>query len=142
MREFAARICAIVVVLVFSSACQHIGQTATRPPPQSEDLSEHGFSKEGLAAIQDMMETAIRDGRMKSGIAMLARDGEIIWLGTAGEMGPGIPMRDDAIIPLASVGKMYTAVAAMILSERCVISLGDPVRQVHPGVRKRHGRGH
>ncbi len=92
----------------------------------------HGFSEEGLAAIQDMMETAIRDGRIKSGIAMLARDDDIIWLGTAGDMGPGIPMRDDAIIPLASAGKMYTAVAAMVLSERGVISLGDPVSQYIP----------
>jgi CubicO group peptidase (beta-lactamase class C family) len=96
-------------------------------------LSElHGFSEEGLATIQDMMETAIRDGRIKSGIAMLAQAGDIIWLGTAGDMGPGIPMRDDAIIPLASAGKMYTAVAAMILSEEGVIALGDPVSKYIP----------
>ncbi len=91
-----------------------------------------GFSEEGLAALQDMMEKAIREGRIKSGIAMLARDDDIIWLGTAGDMGPGIPMRDDAIIPLASAGKMYTAVAAMILRERGVIALGDPVSKYIP----------
>lgn len=92
----------------------------------------HGFSEEGLAAIQDMMEAAIRDGRIKSGIAMLARDDDIVWLGTAGDMGPDIPMRDDAIIPLASAGKMYTAIAAMILRERGVIALGDAVSRYIP----------
>jgi CubicO group peptidase (beta-lactamase class C family) len=132
MSDFLARLCPIVVALVFSSACQHVGQKAPALPPQSEVLGEHGFSKEGLAAIEEMMETAIRDGRIPSGIAMLARDDQIIWLGTAGDMGPGIPMRDDAIIPLASVGKMYTAVAAMILSERRVISLDDPVSKYIP----------
>jgi CubicO group peptidase (beta-lactamase class C family) len=79
-----------------------------------------------------MMETAIREGRIMSGIAMLAVDGEIVWLETAGDMGPGIPMRRDAIIPLASVGKMYTATAAMMLSERGVIALDDPVSKYIP----------
>ena len=90
------------------------------------------FSQEGLDAIQEMMETAIADGRISAGIAMVARDGKIAWLGTAGEMAPGIPMRDDAIMPLASVGKMFTATAAMILVERGVISLDDPVSKYIP----------
>ena len=88
--------------------------------------------EEGPAAIQEMMTAAVQEGRIPSGIAMLARGGEIVWLQTAGDMGPGIPMRDDAIIPLASVGKMYTAVAAMILMERGIISLDDPVRKYIP----------
>lgn len=132
MSNFPARTCVIFVALVFSSACQHVAQQIPSLSPQSEDRGEHGFSRDGLAAIQEMMEKAIRDGRIPSGIAMLARDGEIRWLGTAGDMGLGIPMRDDAIIPLASVGKMYTAVAAMILSERRVISLHDPVSRYIP----------
>jgi CubicO group peptidase (beta-lactamase class C family) len=41
-------------------------------------------------------------------------------------------MRQDAIIPLASVGKMYTAVAAMILVERGAIALDDPVSRYIP----------
>ena len=78
------------------------------------------------------MDTAVADGRITAGIAMLARDGESVWLATAGEMAPGIPMRDDAILPLASVGKMFTAIAAMILHERGVISLDDHVSKYIP----------
>jgi len=92
----------------------------------------YGFSDKDLATIQNMMETAIQDGRIQSGIAMLARGDKIFWLGTAGDMGPNIPMRDDAIIPLASAGKMYTAVAAMVLCEQGVISLDDPVSKYIP----------
>ena len=62
----------------------------------------------------------------------MAKDGETVWLGTAGEMAPGVPMRDDAILPLASVGKMFTATAAMILYERGVISLDHPVSKYIP----------
>ncbi len=90
------------------------------------------FSDKDLVKIQNMMETAVRNGRIPSGIAMLACGDDIFWLGTAGDMGPGIPMRDDVIIPLASAGKMYTAVAAMILCEQGVISLDDPVSKYIP----------
>ncbi len=99
---------------------------------QGANIPDDGFSQEGLDAIQEMMETAITDGRITAGIAMVTRDGKISWLGTAGEMEPGVPMRDDAILPLASVGKMFTATAAMILFERKIISLDDPVSKYIP----------
>ena len=90
------------------------------------------FNQAGLDYIDEMMETAIAEGRIPSAISMLAHEGEIIWLETAGDMGPGVPMRRDAIIPLASVGKMYTATAAMILIERGVIAFDDPVSKYIP----------
>ncbi len=90
------------------------------------------FSETGLAALEDLMRSAIREGRAQSAIAMLARDDEILWLKVAGEMGPGVPMREDAIIPLASVGKMHTATAAMVLRERGRIALDDPVSKYIP----------
>lgn len=123
---------AIVGAIALISACQPAEQTTSSQPKLPRDLDEHGFSRDGLGAIQNMMESAIRDGRMTSGIAMLARGEDIIWLKPVGDMGPGVSMRKDAIMPLASVGKMYTAVAAMILKERGVISLDDPVSKYIP----------
>jgi CubicO group peptidase (beta-lactamase class C family) len=41
-------------------------------------------------------------------------------------------MRSDPIMPLASVGKMYTATAAMILVDRGVMALDDPVSRFLP----------
>jgi CubicO group peptidase (beta-lactamase class C family) len=78
------------------------------------------------------MQGAVRDGRTPAATALLAHDSEILWLKTAGEMSPGIPMRDDAIMPLASIGKMYTATAAMILVEHGRIALEDPVSKYIP----------
>jgi CubicO group peptidase (beta-lactamase class C family) len=104
-------------------------QDASRP---DSPAGSSGFAADGLAAMQQMMDAAVREGRIPSAVAMLARDSVILWMGTAGEMGPGHPMRRDAIIPLASVGKMYTAVAAMLLVERGVIALEDPVSTYIP----------
>ncbi len=122
---------ALVGAVVLISA-SFLDPSAIAQPQQADDFGGSGFSDQGLAAIQNMMETAVRDGRMSSGIAMLAGEEDIFWLKTVGDMGPDVPMREDAIIPLASVGKMYTAVAAMILVERGVISLEDPVSKYIP----------
>ena len=127
-----ARKLAMAGAIAFTGACQPPEQTVSVQPLPVHDIHGHVFSEEGLEAIQDMMETAVRDGRMTSGIAMLARDEDIFWLKSVGDMGPGVSMREDAIIPLASVGKMYTAVAAMILTERGLISPDDPVSKYIP----------
>lgn len=75
---------------------------AHKVAPAGATAAVDGFSREGLLAIQDLMDNAVREGKIPSAISMLARDGKIVWIATAGEMGPGHPMRDDAIMPLAS----------------------------------------
>lgn len=132
MGRFYTRCLTLAFVIFSSVACQPEAGTTNAPPGPALDQPGVGFSKEGLDAIQGMLDTAVVDRRITAGIAMLALDGEIAWLDTSGEMTPGIPMRNDAILPLASVGKMFTATAAMILYERGVISLDDPVSDYIP----------
>ncbi len=96
------------------------------------DSSGSELSPERLDPVQRLLETAVNDGRITAAVALVARDDEVIWRGVAGEMSPGVPMRADAILPLASVGKMFTATAAMILVERGVIALDDPVSTYIP----------
>lgn len=117
MRMPAARLMLLAAVLGFTSAIP---------------AHEPGYAPGGLEAIETLIDGAVRDRRIPSALAMLARDGCIVWMHTAGEMGPGVPMREDAILPLASVGKMHTGVAAMILVERGVIALDDPVARFIP----------
>ena len=132
MRRPILKLGALLGAALLVGACQDANRSPSTPPTGVADPAGGGFSQEGLDAIQEMMETAITDGRITAGIAMVARDGKIAWLGAAGEMEPGVPMRDDAILPLASVGKMFTATAAMILFEREIISLDDPVSKYIP----------
>ena len=132
MKKLVNQLGAISGAVLLISACRNGDPTPSAQPEEVASVASSGLSQEGLDAIQGMMDTAVEEGRIPAAIAMVALDGEVAWLGTAGEMEPGIPMRDDAILPLASVGKMFTATAAMILMERGVISLDDPVSQYIP----------
>lgn len=132
MKKLVNQLGAISGAVLLISACQNGDPTPSAQPEEAASVASRELSQEGLDAIQGMIDTAVEEGRIPAAIAMVALDGEVAWLGTAGEMEPGIPMRDDAILPLASVGKMFTATAAMILVERGVISLDDPVSQYIP----------
>ncbi|MBI1187578.1 MAG: serine hydrolase [Alphaproteobacteria bacterium] len=119
----------IVAAAAMLCGCQHaVLEQETAAPAETVP----GFTAEGVRDLRALMDEAVAAGRIPSAVAMLAQDGRIVWLETAGEMGPGTPMRRDVIMPLASVGKLYTAVAAMILLERGVIDLDDPVRTTIP----------
>jgi CubicO group peptidase (beta-lactamase class C family) len=82
--------------------------------------------------IQALLNDAVSEGRISAGIAMLASPDEIRWIKTAGKMESGIPMRNDVILPLASVGKLFTATALMMLYEDGIVSLDDPVSKFIP----------
>jgi len=123
----------VLISVALSYAAAQAGDVERVKPPESvlnQDM--RGISPEGVRAIQDLMAQAVDDRRIPAAIAMLARDSKILWLGTAGQMTQGIPMRSDAILPLASVGKMFTAAAAMILYERDLLTLADPVSKYIP----------
>lgn len=126
MASLRTRIAAAAVGLLVT------GLASTAPGAETPPPGEPLFTEAGLAAIHDFMQAAVRDGRAPAATVLLARDDEILWLETAGEMGPGLPMRDDAILQLASIGKIYTATAAMILVERGRIALDDPVSKYIP----------
>jgi CubicO group peptidase (beta-lactamase class C family) len=104
--------CVVAAVLLAETAA------AAEPPLLSEA---------GLAPLDEFLQAAVRDGRTKAATAVIAQGNRIVWQKSAGEMAPGVPMRDDAILPLASIGKLYTATAAMMLSERGRLLLDDPV---------------
>ena len=122
----------LLSAVLLTGVCQAGDSTVPERRTGVPELAGSGFSQQGFEGIQQMMETAITDGRITAGIAMLARDGRIAWLGTAGEMTPGIPMRDDAILPLASVGKMFTAVATRMKNSPKYFSTRSAARSAPP----------
>ncbi len=75
------------------------------------------------------MDSAVKERRISAAIEI---DETTAWLHAAGEMEPGRPMHTEPIMPLASVGKMYTATAAMILYQRGEFALDDPVSRFIP----------
>lgn len=86
----------------------------------------------GLEALKRMIDLAVDQQRIMAAVAVIEIDGSVQWQHNAGEMEADVPLLDDAILPLASVGKMFTATAAMLLVERGVIALEDPVSRFIP----------
>lgn len=86
-----------------------------------------GMSTVRLDRIGEMMRAEVAAGHVGSAVGLVARDGRIVFLEAVGEAASDVPMFEDAIMRLASVGKGFTAVAALILYERDVLGLDDPV---------------
>jgi CubicO group peptidase (beta-lactamase class C family) len=94
---------------------------------------ELGFDAERMQRLARAIETTIEDGRMAGGILYVVRDGRIL-LRTYGMMDveAGIPMREDAILRIASMSKAITSVAVMMLYEEGRFRLNDPVSKYMP----------
>lgn len=99
-------------------------------------VRQAGFSPERLDRLQAMLESETDAGRLGSGVGLVARDGRIVYLGAVGEAAPDVPMFTDAIMRLASVGKGFTAAAALVLYERGELDLDDPVADYIPEFRE------
>src|SRR5579883_1712527 len=96
--------------------------------------SEASLDPEGLRRAFGLLESWIDEGVLPGAAALVARGGRI-----AGEAYLGVanrakeqPVTSDTIWSLASVTKPFTATAVMILVERGVISLDDPLYRLVP----------
>lgn len=69
--------------------------------------------------------------------AAVTRDGAVIWSGGAGyrDLERRLPVDADTSFRLASVSKLVTATAAMVLHDRKLLDLGAPVQRYLPGRR-------
>ena len=85
-----------------------------------------------FAPLETLIMDAVDSRRIPGGVAFVAEGGNMVWRMAAGEISSDERMPDNAIFPLASVGKMYTATAAMILRDEGVIRLDDPVSTYLP----------
>lgn len=93
------------------------------------------MDKQRLARIDGLL-TEMVEKNMAAGVsAMVIQGGEEQYYGQAGyaDIEAGRPMQRDAIFRLFSMSKPVTAAAAMILVERGVIDLLDPVEKYLPG---------
>ena len=100
--------------------------------------------KTGLSAarLSRMHETLLRHverGRLPGLVALIDRRGaeHVDVIGTLAFGRTAAPMRRDTIFRLASVTKLITAVAAMILVEECKLRLDDPVEEFLPELARR-----
>ncbi|MBW3571584.1 MAG: beta-lactamase family protein [Gemmatimonadetes bacterium] len=71
-----------------------------------------------------------------SGVVRVAKDGDVLFEQAYGlaHRDPPIPTRSDTRFNLASIGKMFTAVAVLQLAEQGKLSLQDPIAKYLPGI--------
>lgn len=123
------RFSAIAAIAVTLSAC------ATVESDFSLDFSNaDGFVDERLDRIDAVIERDIENDRIAGAVALVARDGNIVYhkaLGYA-DIGARREMRTDAIFRIASMTKAVTSVGVMILYERGHFQLNDPISKFLP----------
>ena len=99
------------------------------------DAQKVGISSKRLSIAHGRLEAAISSHTIGSAVGLIARSGQIVFLESVGEAAPGVPMPDDAIVRTASITKPITAVAVLILYERGLLRLTDPVEKDLPEFR-------
>jgi CubicO group peptidase (beta-lactamase class C family) len=110
--------------------------TAVTSPgtPVETDPAELGFDPSRLRRIDDHFARYVDDGRLAGWHAVVSRDGKIVHSATAGDRDAenGLPVTEDTRWRLYSMTKPITSVALMMLWERGLLELTDPVSRWIP----------
>lgn len=100
----------------------------TKPPEQS------GFSAERLGRIAEFFDRQTERGVIPGWSAVVARNGEPVYAAGGGlrDLDLGLPVEPGTLWRLYSMTKPVTSVAAMMLVERGLLGLDDPVSAYIP----------
>ncbi|HJV42189.1 serine hydrolase domain-containing protein [Caulobacter sp.] len=94
---------------------------------------ETGFNAERLKRLDEHMQAMVTNGQIAGGVTLLARHGRVVHAKAFGVRAlGGEPMPMDAIFRIRSETKPVTGVAMMILYERGLWKLDDPISKYVP----------
>ena len=92
-----------------------------------------GLSPERLDRIDAMIEAAIAEEQVPGAVALIARNGKIVYQRAFGTADPdGSPVQPDSIFRIASQTKAVTSTAVMMLFEEGHFRLNDPISKFLP----------
>jgi len=113
---------AIAVAAVFGSTWPATAQTP------------RGLDPERARNIDLVLERYVEEGRIAGAVALVMRDGQVVYEGVAGwaDIEAGRPMTADAIFRIASQTKAITSALVMMLVEEGRINLNDPITRWMP----------
>ena len=119
----------LVTVLLLLAA-----NTARAQFADSDPLDSTGFVPERLGRIDAVINAEIASGKIPGAVALVARNGQLAYFKSFGfaDIDAQTPMQKDNIFRLASMTKAITSVGAMILYERGLFQLNDPVSKYIP----------
>jgi CubicO group peptidase (beta-lactamase class C family) len=121
------RIAVLVTALLLSAA-------STAQPLPIVSPEKAGFSKEGLARIDQFYAREIAANRVPGAVVAIARDGKLVHYKAYGylnrQTGDAMPL--DAIFNLASMTKVFTAVGGLTLNEEGRLPLKSRLDEYFP----------
>lgn len=130
MKKTITMIAAAVAVIAFGAA-----SAAPLPEANPDDA---GFSKQGLARLDNFFAREIAAKRVPGAVVAVARDGKLVHYKAYGMLDPdkGTPMPIDAIFALASMTKPMAAVAGLTLMEQGRLPLQAKLSDYYPAFAK------
>jgi CubicO group peptidase (beta-lactamase class C family) len=120
---------ALSLTLLAAPAVAQTKSVRHSPPLKEAAPSRAGVSAERLARIDAMCEDAIREHRIPGVVALVARNGKIVYHKAFGlaDNAAGRALKRDDIFRIASQTKAITATAVMMLWEEGRFRLDDPI---------------
>lgn len=126
----------LAVLFTFSTlTCYAQTESVLYTPPLSEGIAEDvGMSSERLGRIDDMLMNAIEENQIPGVVAMIVRDGIIVYHKAFGmsDNRSGRELKRDDIFRIASQTKAITSTAVMMLWEEGHFRLDDPISNYLP----------
>jgi CubicO group peptidase (beta-lactamase class C family) len=107
--------------------------TAHKDLPHAQP-ADVGLCPERTQRLMDVLRREVASGRLPGAVAMIARRGQIGLFEAVGQQDPatGTPMQTDSIFRIYSMTKPVVSVAVMMLVERGLLLLSDPVSRWLP----------
>jgi CubicO group peptidase (beta-lactamase class C family) len=121
----------LVVVLVALLGCSS-GDFRNDIP--TGDWIEHGLSAEQRNELCSFFDEAVQDGDIPGGALLLIHQGEVVFREAFGyaDLETGRPFTTENVCFIASVTKTLTATTLVMLEERGILSLDDPIEKWIP----------
>ncbi|MBI4520098.1 MAG: beta-lactamase family protein [Gemmatimonadetes bacterium] len=119
---------------VFAAAVAGLSLTAAGPSLPTAKPEEVGLSSQRLTRIGDMMQRHIAAGEIAGGVTLVARRGRIAHFEAHGTMDLETkrPMQKDSVFRIASMTKVVTGVATLMMLEEGKLRITDPVSKFIP----------
>jgi CubicO group peptidase (beta-lactamase class C family) len=138
-RPLAKTIYVSTLLLLLSFLPYHFSHAQTATAKKSSPLMEAnpatvGMSPERIQRIDAMLAQSVQDGDIPGVVALIARDGKIVYHKAFGiaDAGSSRPLKRDDIFRIASQSKAITATAVMMLWEEGKFRLDDPISKFIP----------
>lgn len=98
------------------------------------DAERLGFSEERLGRIKLLQQRFIDEGKLPGFVTLIARRGEVAYLGTAGyrDIAGQRPYETDTIVRIFSMTKPIASAALLMLYEQSLFNLHDPLYEYLP----------